>query len=88
VQELVEQGMRAGAAGFSTGLICIPGTCANTEEVVALAKVAAKFHGVYASHLRDEGERAIEAIEEAVRVGKEAGLPVELAHFRIDNKRL
>jgi N-acyl-D-amino-acid deacylase len=88
MQELVEQGMRAGAVGFSTGLIYIPGTYANTEEVVALAKVAAKFRGVYASHLRDEGERAIEAIEEAVRVGKEAGLPVELAHFKIDNKRL
>jgi N-acyl-D-amino-acid deacylase len=88
MQELVEQGMRAGAVGFSTGLIYIPGTYANTEEVVALAKAAAKFHGIYASHLRDEGARGIEAIEEAVRVGKEAGLPVELAHFKIDNKRL
>lgn len=88
MQELVEKAMRDGAAGFSTGLIYIPGTYANTEEVVALAKAAAKHGGIYASHLRDEGERAIQAIEEAVRVGQQAGLPVQIAHFKIDNRRL
>jgi N-acyl-D-amino-acid deacylase len=88
MQELVEKAMLEGAVGFSTGLIYIPGTYANTEEVVALAKAAAKYGGIYASHLRDEGERVIQAIEEAVRVGQEAGLPVELAHFKIDNRRL
>jgi len=88
MQELVEKGMREGAIGFSTGLIYIPGTYANTEEVVALAKAAAKYGGIYASHLRDEGERGLAAIEEAVRVGREAGLPVQLAHFKVDNRRL
>jgi len=88
MQELVEKAMREGALGFSTGLIYIPGTYANTEEVVALAQAAAKYGGIYASHLRDEGERIIQAIEEAVRVGKEAGVPVQLAHFKIDNKKL
>lgn len=88
MQELVEKAMSEGALGLSTGLIYIPGTYANTEEVVALAKAAAKHGGIYASHLRDEGERVIPAIEEAVRVGREAGVPVQLAHFKIDNRKL
>ena len=88
MQELVERGMRDGALGFSTGLIYIPGAYAPTEEIVALAKVAARYGGIYASHIRDEGERAIQAIEEAVRVGREAEAPVEIAHFKIDNRRL
>ncbi len=88
MQELVEQAMQQGAVGFSTGLIYIPGAYAPTEEIVVLARVAARYGGVYASHIRDEGERAIPAIEEAVRVGREAGLPVQIAHFKIDNRRL
>lgn len=88
MQEIVERAMREGAVGFSTGLIYIPGTYSNTDEVVALAKAAAKHGGVYASHMRDEGAQVLEAITEAVRVGKEAGVPVELSHFKIDNKRL
>ena len=88
MQKLVEKSMRDGAVGFSTGLIYIPGTYANTDEVVALGKAAAPYHGVYASHMRDEGVHVLEAIEEAVRVGRETGMPVELSHFKIDNKRL
>ena len=88
MQKLVEKNMRDGAVGFSTGLIYIPGTYANTDEVVALGKAAAPYHGVYASHMRDEGAHVLEAIEEAVRVGRETGMPVELSHFKIDNKRL
>ncbi|HKW98521.1 MAG TPA: D-aminoacylase [Bryobacteraceae bacterium] len=88
MQRLVAKNMQDGAVGFSTGLIYIPGTYANTDEVIALAKAAARYHGVYASHMRDEGLHVVEAIEEAVRVGRETGMPVELAHFKIDNKRL
>jgi N-acyl-D-amino-acid deacylase len=88
MQELVEKGMRAGAAGFSTGLIYIPGTYSSSDEVVALAKAAAKYDGVYASHMRDEGARVLEAIEEALRVGREAGMRVQLSHFKIDNRKL
>lgn len=88
MQRLVEKSMRDGAVGFSTGLIYIPGTYANTGEVVALAKAAAPYRGVYASHMRDEGAHVLEAIEEAVRVGRESGMPVELSHFKIDNKKL
>jgi N-acyl-D-amino-acid deacylase len=88
MQALVEKGMNDGAVGFSTGLIYIPGTYSNTEEVVALAKAAARHGGTYASHMRDEGEHVIEAITEAVTVGRESGMPVELSHFKIDNQRL
>jgi len=88
MQSLVEKAMEDGAVGFSTGLIYIPGTYANTDEVVALAKAAGKHGGTYASHMRDEGEHVLDAITEAVTVGREAGMPVELSHFKIDNRRL
>jgi N-acyl-D-amino-acid deacylase len=88
MQELVEQAMREGAVGFSTGLIYIPGTYSETSEVVALAKSAAKYGGTYASHMRDEGAQITEAINEAVLAGKEAGMPVQISHFKIDNRRL
>ncbi|MBM3774273.1 MAG: D-aminoacylase [Acidobacteria bacterium] len=87
MQELVDKNMRAGAVGFSTGLIYIPGTYSTPDEVVALAKPAAGHGGVYSSHMRDEGERVIEAIEEALRVGRENGMRVQLSHFKIDNRR-
>ena len=88
MQVLVEQGMNDGAVGLSTGLIYIPGTYSNTEEVVALGKAAARHGGVYASHMRDEGSKVMDAITEAVTVGREAGMSVELSHFKIDNRRL
>jgi N-acyl-D-amino-acid deacylase len=88
MQALVDQAMRNGALGFSTGLIYIPGTYSDTAEVVALAKAAGKHGGVYASHMRDEGSKVLEAIEEAVTAGREAGVPVQLSHFKIDNKRI
>ena len=88
MQALVEKGMRDGAVGFSTGLIYIPGTYANTDEVIALAKAAARHNGVYASHMRDEGRKIAEAITEAAAVGKVAGMPVQLSHFKIDAPRL
>lgn len=88
MQELVEQGMREGAVGFSTGLIYIPGTYSHPDEVAALAKMAGKYNGVYASHMRDEGSKVLEAIDEAVRAGREGGARVQLSHFKIDNKTL
>ncbi|MCC6588328.1 MAG: D-aminoacylase [Bryobacterales bacterium] len=88
MQLIVETAMKQGAVGFSTGLIYIPGTYSDTAEVVALAKAASKYGGVYASHMRDEGEHVLDAISEAVQVGREAGMPVQISHFKIDNKRL
>ena len=86
MQELVDGAMKAGAVGFSTGLIYIPGTYADTDEVAALAKVAGKSGGVYATHMRNEGAQVLEAIREAVFIGKQAGTPVQISHFKISNK--
>lgn len=86
MEELVEQAMRDGAVGLSTGLIYVPGTYSKTEEVISLAKAAAKHNGVYASHIRDEGDKVTEAIEEAVNIGRQARMPVEISHFKVTYK--
>jgi N-acyl-D-amino-acid deacylase len=86
MEDLVENAMKGGAVGLSTGLIYIPGTFAKTEEVVGLAKAAAKYNGVYASHIRDEENKAVEAINEAINIGKEANIPVQISHFKIGGK--
>jgi N-acyl-D-amino-acid deacylase len=88
MQGLVDRAMKDGAVGFSTGLEYVPGTYANTAEVVALAKSAAAYGGIYTSHMRDEGIHEIEAITEAANVGKEAGIPVEISHLKIDRRRV
>jgi N-acyl-D-amino-acid deacylase len=88
MSSIVDKAMQDGAVGFSTGLIYIPGTYSNTPEVVSLAKAASKYGGVYASHMRDEGDKVIDAINEAVTVGKESGLRVQLSHFKIDTPRI
>jgi N-acyl-D-amino-acid deacylase len=88
MQALVETAMREGAVGFSTGLIYIPGTYSKTPEVLALAKAAAQYNGVYASHMRDE-ELAIDAaMDEAIHIGREAGMPVEISHFKNSSKKM
>ncbi|HEX8473401.1 MAG TPA: D-aminoacylase [Pyrinomonadaceae bacterium] len=88
MEGIVGQAMRDGALGLSTGLIYVPGTYAKTDEVVALARVAARHGGVYATHMRDEGNGVVEAIRESLRIGEEAGLPVEISHFKISSKKL
>ncbi len=85
---LVERAMKDGALGLSTGLIYVPGTFAKTEEVVELAKVAARFGGIYASHIRDEGTDVVKSINEAINIGEQANLPVEISHFKISSKKL
>lgn len=85
---IVEQGMKDGAVGLSTGLIYVPGTFAKTEEVVELAKVASKYGGTYASHIRDEGVDVVAAINEAINIGEQANMPVEISHFKISAKAL
>jgi N-acyl-D-amino-acid deacylase len=86
MQALVDRAMREGAVGFSTGLEYVPGVYSNTAEVVSLAKAAAARGGVYTSHMRNEGLHEIEAITEAVNVGREAGMPVEISHLKIDRR--
>ena len=87
MEAMVEQAMKDGAVGLSTGLIYIPGTYSKTEEVVRLAKVAAKYNGVYASHMRDEGDSVTQAIEEALHIGREAKMPVEISHFKLSGQQ-
>ena len=88
MNEIVEQAMKDGAVGFSTGLIYLPGTFAKTEEVIELAKVASKYDGTYASHIRDEGNDVVAAISEAINIGEQAKMPVEISHFKISAKAL
>lgn len=88
MNEMVAKAMQEGAVGLSTGLIYLPGTFAKTEEVVELAKAAARFGGTYASHIRDEGAEVVAAINEAINIGEQAGMPVEISHFKISSKAL
>src|SRR5690606_23510449 len=68
-------------------LIYIPGTYAKTPEIIALAKIASKYNGVYASHMRNEGDKVTEAIEEALTIGREAGIPIEISHFKLSGQQ-
>ncbi|HMP88519.1 MAG TPA: amidohydrolase family protein, partial [Lacibacter sp.] len=85
--QLVEQGMKDGAVGFSTGLIYIPGTYAKTEEVVQLAAGAARYNGVYASHIRNEADSVVPAINEAIHISRVNRMPVEISHFKVSGQQ-
>ncbi len=82
----VARAMEQGAAGFSTGLIYEPGRYAATDEIVALAREAAPFGGVYATHMRNEGDRLLDAVEEALQIGREAGVAVHISHHKAAGK--
>ena len=82
MREHVQEAMEAGAVGLSTGLIYPPGAFADTPELVELAKTAAEAGGLYASHIRDEGRLLLDAVAEAIDVGRRAGLPVQISHFK------
>jgi N-acyl-D-amino-acid deacylase len=88
MKALVERAMQDGAVGLSTGLFYVPGAYAKTDEVVELAKVAARYGGVYATHMRDEGERVADSVRESIEIGERAGLPVEISHFKVSAKKL
>ena len=87
MKALVAKAMREGAVGFSTGLIYIPGTYSNTNEIVALAKVAAQYNGVYSTHMRNESDSVTQAIDEALTVAKEANIPLEISHFKVGGQQ-
>ena len=76
----VDEAMRAGAFGMSTGLVYPPGCFADTEEIVELAKVVAHHGGFYASHIRGERETIVEAVQECIEIGERAGTPVQISH--------
>ena len=84
--KILDMSLKQGAFGLSTGLIYPPGSYADTEESVFLARVAAANGCFYATHLRDEGEYLIEAVNEALRIGQEAGVPVHISHHKAIGK--
>ena len=86
MKELVRQSMRDGAVGVSTSLMYAPAPYARTEELIALAAESAPFGGIYATHMRNESNSVLDSIGEAVRIGREAHVPVEIWHLKVAGK--
>lgn len=86
MEQIVDQAMREGAIGLSTSLIYLPAMYSTTDEIINLAKVAAKYGGVYFSHMRDEGDRIDSALDEAFRIGREAKIPVNIWHLKVGGR--
>lgn len=86
MRDLVEKEMRAGALGIGSSLIYAPAFYAKTEELIELCKVAAKYRGKYISHMRSEGNQLIEAVEELLRISREANIPAEIYHLKAGGK--
>lgn len=86
MKRLVDRAMRDGAVGLSTGLIYLPGTFAKTEEIVELAKVTSPYGGIYASHMRSESGKILEAIEEVLRIAREAHVRAEVSHIKLSGE--
>ncbi len=86
MQALVEQGMKDGAFGMTTGLFYVPGTFTPTGEVVELARVAGRLGGIHTSHQRDDASRVVESVKETIRIGEEGGLPTQITHHKVVGK--
>src|SRR5271166_5808192 len=86
MKALVREGMKDGAVGVSTSLEYAPAPYAKTGELIALATEAGKFGGIYATHMRSEGDAVLESIDEALRIGREAHIPVEIWHIKVAGK--
>lgn len=86
MKSLVAEAMQQGAFGVSTSLIYPPGHYAKTEELIELAKIASQYGGIYATHMRSEGQSEIPAVEEALRIGRDGHLPVEIFHLKVIGK--
>lgn len=85
---LMEQAMKEGAFGLSSGLEYDTGYSASTEELIALAKVAAKYKGIYMTHMRDEEEGMLDAVRESIRISREAKLPLQISHIKMGNRNV
>jgi N-acyl-D-amino-acid deacylase len=83
MKQMVEQAMRDGAVGLSSGLEYETGKPASTDEMIALARAASAFGGMYISHIRDEADKTFEALNEAIQIGREARLPVQISHIKL-----
>ena len=86
MQALVEQGMRDGAFGLSTGLFYVPGSFTPTEEVIELAKVAGRFGGIHISHQREESVKLLDSVRETIAIGERGGLPTQITHQKVIGK--
>ena len=86
MEDLVEQGMKDGAFGMATGLIYTPGVYAKTDEIVALAKIVAKYKGFYASHIRNEEDGVFEAIAEILEIARKAGIRIHISHIKVSGR--
>ncbi len=86
LKALAEKAMTAGAWGMSTGLIYVPGIYARTDELVELAKIVHDRGGIYASHIRSEGERLLKAVDEALEIGARSGTPVHISHLKASGR--
>ena len=88
MRELTAEAMEAGAYGLSTGLIYPPGVFAKTEEIIEVAKVAARYGGVYDTHIRGEGKTLMKALAEAITIGEKADIPVHISHHKAAHKEV
>lgn len=88
MKRLVDQAMREGAFGLSSGLEYDIGRSATTEELIELARAASPYGGIYMTHIRDEEEGMLDALREAIRIGSESGLPVQISHIKMGNKNV
>ena len=87
MEEFVGDAMLDGAMGISTALIYAPSNYAQTDELIALAKIASKYGGIYATHMRNEGDEEMKALDEAFRISREANIPVEIFHLKVSGKQ-
>jgi N-acyl-D-amino-acid deacylase len=83
MKSMVAQAMEQGALGISTGLFYVPGSFTSTEEVIELSKVAAQYNGIYISHMREEAAQLIDSVNETIRIGEEADIPVQMTHHKV-----
>lgn len=83
MRALVEQGMKDGAFGLSSGLFYVPGTFTPTDEVIELARVAGRYRGIYISHMRDEAAGVVDSVKETIAIGERGGLPTQVTHHKI-----
>ena len=86
MEAIVDQAMREGAIGISTSLIYLPAMYSTTDEIIGLARVAARYGGMYFTHMRDEGDKIDAGLDEAFRIGREANIPINIWHLKVGGR--
>ena len=86
MKDLLKESLRAGAFGFSSGLVYAPGSYASTEELSELAEVLEPYQGIYTSHIRGESDQVLNSVKEAIQIGKKAGVRVQISHLKVSGK--